>query len=688
MQSHQQKLQQRLLDVYQQRSHGISTDYDGHVELKPLHPSLTPLDDTPSYDFHGREEALRYWRRHGTSDAFFERVYAYYLGGGFTCILLSHIMHLLTTLFVVVFATFLFGCIDHQHIQPGNRLRDVIISSCPAHFHWSLVAVNLVFMTVWLWFAGRLMWNVPVWWQIRLFYNQVLGIPDSDLSHLQWHVVVQKWIDMQNASIEVRDGRFQRLAAHHVVNRLMRKENYLVALFNKDLLKLQVPLPGWMFQQQQPQLTKVVEWHLNIVLMDFIFEDSTDGCEMQVQSDVLKVTRRASLEADLKRRMHGMAVIHFLFSPFILIFLLVYFFFRYGEEFHQRPHQLAARNYTRLAQWKLRSFNELPHLFERRLNRSHGKATIYLAQFQQRRLAIIAKFIAFVAGSMALALIVLSLLDDDILLNSEISHGRAVLWYLGVFGMIWTGARAFVPDTPPSLDPEELLLEVVDDTYYLPSRWRELGLDSDTVRKEFSSLYQYRIVNFLQEMVAVVTAPLVLWFALPSCTGDVLDFFRTFTMHVDGVGWVCSFSVFDFQGFDQARGLTAVTQPPAAVMAHHQADTLPEGDVQKMESSIMDFKRNYPEWEPANMENSLYVHELMDRDAQLDPVRVQRKLKLAGYVHEMAPSSSVFASMMTSRMDAAAPLDSTLTRDRLMEEERMAAFRRKMGPSTSTAPVL
>jgi autophagy-related protein 9 len=33
------------------------------------------------------------------------------------------------------------------------------------------------------------------------------------------------------------------LDAHDVANRIMRKENYLIALFNKDLLDLRVPLP-------------------------------------------------------------------------------------------------------------------------------------------------------------------------------------------------------------------------------------------------------------------------------------------------------------------------------------------------------------------------------------------------------------------------------------------------------------
>src|SRR5262249_20910038 len=38
-----------------------------------------------------------------------------------------------------------------------------------------------------------------------------------------------------------------------------------------------------------------------------------------------------------------------------------------------------------------------------------------------------------------------------------------------------------------------------------------------------------------------------LWFSLPKCSDQIIDFFREFTIHVDGVGYVCSFAVFDFK---------------------------------------------------------------------------------------------------------------------------------------------
>lgn len=52
---------------------------------------------------------------------------------------------------------------------------------------------------------------------------------------------------------------------------------------------------------------------------------------------------------------------------------------------------------------------------------------------------------------------------------------------------------------------------------------------------------------FIRELLSVVLTPFVLWFSLPNCAPAIVDFFREFTVHVDSLGYVCSFAVFDFR---------------------------------------------------------------------------------------------------------------------------------------------
>ena len=56
-----------------------------------------------------------------------------------------------------------------------------------------------------------------------------------------------------------------------------------------------------------------------------------------------------------------------------------------------------------------------------------------------------------------------------------------------------------------------------------------------------------KIMIYAQELLSVVLTPFVLWLSLPDCAPAIVDFFREFTIHVDSLGYVCSFAVFDFQ---------------------------------------------------------------------------------------------------------------------------------------------
>jgi autophagy-related protein 9 len=86
---------------------------------------------------------------------------------------------------------------------------------------------------------------------------------------------------------------------------------------------------------------------------------------------------------------------------------------------------------------------------------------------------------------------------------------------------------------------------VAEYTHYLPSEW-EGKLHTDWVKSEFSALYDLKIVNILRELVSVVLAPFILWYSLPKSCDRIVDFFREYSIHVDGLGYVCSFAVFNF----------------------------------------------------------------------------------------------------------------------------------------------
>ncbi len=63
------------------------------------------------------------------------------------------------------------------------------------------------------------------------------------------------------------------------------------------------------------------------------------------------------------------AVANLLLAPFLLVFLLIYFFMRNAEKFYHQPSSAGARRWSSLAAWRLREFNELPHYLSHRCAR-------------------------------------------------------------------------------------------------------------------------------------------------------------------------------------------------------------------------------------------------------------------------------------------------------------------------------
>lgn len=186
---------------------------------------------------------------------------------------------------------------------------------------------------------------------------------------------------------------------------------------------------------------------------------------------------------------------------------------------------------------------------------SHPFAANYLDQFPKVKMAHFARFVAFVSGAVVSVLAVASLLDPELFLNFEITPDRTVLFYIGIFGTVWAFMNGSIPDENLVFDPEYALRNVIEYIRYMPAHW-EGKLHSDEVKREFSSLYQLKVMVFLDELLSIIFTPLILWRNLLQCSDQIIDFFREFTIHVDGVGYVCSFAVFDFKQGDGRRTKT------------------------------------------------------------------------------------------------------------------------------------
>ncbi|KDN53404.1 APG9-domain-containing protein [Tilletiaria anomala UBC 951] len=593
-----------------------------HQAVGEITAPIHPRSQVAVSSLSPRERALWQWANIEDLDAFLQEAYTYYIGKGAICIALGKALNLVTVAFVLGFSTFLFSCVDYSHIAHDGQLSQVVVPQCFSRFSPFTKLAYLIFGALFTWQVARFAIGLPRLWAMQRFYTHLLDVPDTDVASISWNEVVNRMSTLRASnpisSLEPPEAetfeaagssqgqrRAHSMDAHDVANRIMRQENYLIALFNKEVLDINMPVSiPLLFRlgilDEQPVLTKSLQWNLQFCLLDFLFDERG-----QVRKQFVSDKYRKELIAGLRRRFYFMAVLNGIFAPFIVMYLLVYSFLRYFEEYHKDPSSLGSRQYTEFARWKLREFNELPHLFKRRCYRSYPHAQRYINQFPKERTAILARFVAFIAGSFTAVLLFASLIDPDLFLHFDITPQRNVLFYVGIFGAITAVARGMIPGEHLVFDPESTLREVIDETHYQPSHWQG-RLHSAEVHAEFGTLYPLKLSIFFRELLSVILTPFILWRSLPKSAPAIIDFFREFTVHVDGLGYVCSFAVFNFDRHGNAH-----FGAPTAAADQRMASR--EG---KMEQSFLNFKATHPDWQPQDPSATLYLSRMVDLASQ------------------------------------------------------------------------
>ncbi|KAI7893573.1 APG9-domain-containing protein [Mucor mucedo] len=602
----------RYLNGSLQRPYFQTTDSSDNEDMEAP-PSLILERASPIQTHHRpstRDHVTTYdrtmwrWANVENMDDFFNRVYEYFQGKGIYCILLARLLNLLTLAFIILFSTFLIGCINYSEITSRHKLSDVVEPQCISKLSATKFLFLSIFVAWWIWQGIRFITDIPMLKEMHNFYTHLLLIPDQDMQTVSWQTVLDRIIDIRETNPNVSDIR---LTEHDVASRIMRKENYLIALFNKDLLNITIPLP---YLNKKHIFTRDLEWNLTFCLLGFVFDHRG-----QMRKRFLKEKNKHVLVAGLKRRFIFMGLLNFALSPFILAYLILHFFFRYFEEYHKNPGEMGSRGYTPFAKWKFREFNELPHLFRNRISQSYEFANLYINQFPKEKTILAAKFVSFLAGSFAGVLALFTLFDSEALLNFEITPNGTVLFYLGITGTIFAVTRGMIPDENQVFEPERLLRQVVEHTHYLPAEWKH-KLHTDQVRGEFCLLFDYKVGVFLQELTSVIFAPLVLCLSLPTSAEQIVDFFREFTIHVDGLGYVCSFAQFDFERHGNVNyGVQGVTTEDEYYLSKQG----------KMEKSFISFKANHPKWIPQDLGGSMYLSRLTEFKNQKRHVHIQEE---------------------------------------------------------------
>ncbi|CCF56397.1 hypothetical protein KAFR_0B00990 [Kazachstania africana CBS 2517] len=505
--------------------------------------NISVLNNTPAHRINTlspKERALWKWANVENLDIFLQDVYQYYLGNGFSSILLKKVLNLLTFIFVVHISSYMGYCIDYSKLAESHRLSDIVIDKCYSNRITGFVRVLLWIFYVFIFLkTSQLYFDYKKLSELRNFYYHLLNISDNELQTIPWQNVIQQimYLKDQNALtanvVEVKAKN--RIDAHDVANRIMRKENYLIALYNNDILNLSLPIPLF----RTSTLTKTLEWNINLCIVGYAFNESGF-----IKQSFLKPQQREHVREELEKRFMLAGFLNIILSPFLVTYFVLLYFFRYFNEYKTSPGSIGVRQYTPIAEWKFREYNELYHIFEKRVGLSTDIANKYINQFPKDKFNTAMKFIAFISGSFVAILALLAIFDPENFLNFEITQDRTVLFYITLFGTIWTVSQSSVGTEYNVFDPEESIMELSSYTHYLPSEWKG-KYHTEEVKNEFCKLYNLKIIILMKELTSLVLTPFILWFSLPKSAGDIVDFFRDTSIYIDGLGYVCKYAMFD-----------------------------------------------------------------------------------------------------------------------------------------------
>ncbi|XP_041056831.1 autophagy-related protein 9A isoform X3 [Carcharodon carcharias] len=578
------------------------------------------------------------WHHIENLDLFFSRIYHLHQKNGFLCMLLSEIFELVQFVFVVTFTTFLVNCVDYDILFANklvnsthreNQLVKVTLPDAflPPHVCTAEIRQNVLIIFIlliagvfWVHRLVKFIYNICCYWEIRAFYRNALKIPMSHLPYFSWQEVQDRIIQIQKEhQICIHKRELSELDIYH---RILRFKNYTVAMINKSLLPIHFHVPAL---GEVVFYTRGLKYNFELIFLwgpGSLFQN-----EWSLKSEYKRAGNRLELAEKLSTRILWIGITNLLLCPVILIWQILYAFFSYTEVIKREPGSLGARCWSLYGRCYLRHFNELDHELQSRLSKGYKAASKYMNCFLSPLLTVLAKNLAFFAGSILAVLIALTVYDEDVL---AVEH---VLTTITLLGLCVTVCRCFIPDKHMVFCPEQLLRVILSHIHYMPDHWQGTANRCET-RDEFAQLFQYKAVFILEELLSPIITPFILIFCLRRKSLEIIDFFRNFTVEVVGVGDTCSFAQMDVRQHGHPAWFSG---------RKTEASIYQQAEDGKTELSLMHFAITNPHWQPPQG-STAFISQLKEK--------VNRDKGAVIGSHSFLPENGLFTSLQSVQSES------------------------------------
>ena len=148
----------------------------------------------------------------------------------------------------------------------------------------AIFAYLLIFAVIALWQVAHAALDVVGAMEVHTLVTNKMGMSERQVSALPWSELLRRVVLAQQ---HTRLCVVKDLTEHDVVQRIMRKENFLIAMLNMGTLSLTLP---WFWAPKRPIMTSTLIWSLDATILDPLF----DPTSFKVRPEALDEVREAS----------------------------------------------------------------------------------------------------------------------------------------------------------------------------------------------------------------------------------------------------------------------------------------------------------------------------------------------------------------------------------------------------------
>lgn len=262
---------------------------------------------------------------------------------------------------------------------------------------------------------------------------------------------------------------------------IMRRDNYILAIFNQVFDKL-------LFGKIPIYYSISFEWALNLSVWSYVFNQPPDRLNAN----------------HLRLRIILTGIIYLIILPFVLCYILIYYIFNYLDHVRNHPIWLLDRKWNRYAYWKLRNYNEVLHLFERRLEQARLSADKYIELTNINPMIIwLTKIVRFCLGTILFGLTISGSYDINI---------------IGILGIIMLSIYRLPSKILPIAEEADEHLSNI-----------RLILGSNIQPDLIKQMYQYRIKIFVIEIISLIAIPIYFILRFHRYSWLIVDYIKSIT---------------------------------------------------------------------------------------------------------------------------------------------------------------